>query len=108
MARIYSSLGESGSNYDDIKELIPKKTSQLINDGENGLDKFITEIDLGGKTFQFSNMSVIPVTHGMGRYVDVSVILGTELVLADVFFETDLNTIVVKLKKPETGVILIK
>lgn len=87
---------------------IPKRTSDLINDGANGIDKFATVKDIQGKTYQFSAMEIVPITHGFGRYVDVTVIIGTEKVLADVHYEDDLNTIIVKFKKPQTGIVLIK
>lgn len=87
---------------------IPKRTSDLVNDGENGVDKFVTKKDVIGKTYQFSNMDMVPITHGLGRYVDVTVVIGTELALADVKYETDLNTIIVKFSKPQTGVVYLK
>ncbi|WP_413512214.1 hypothetical protein [Myroides odoratus] len=87
---------------------IPKSTSDLINDGENGVDKFATVKDVGGKTYQFSNLSEVVIPHNLGRYVDPTVIIGTEKVLADIHYEEDLNTIIVKFGRPQTGIVLIR
>jgi hypothetical protein len=87
---------------------IPKRTSDLVNDGENGVDKFVTKRDVDGKAYQFSNMDEVKITHGLSKYVSVTVIIGTEKALADVKYEDDLNTIIVSFKKPQTGIVLVK
>ncbi|WP_060873850.1 hypothetical protein [Myroides odoratus] len=87
---------------------VPKKTSDLINDGENGVDKFATAKDIAGKTYQFSNLSEVVIPHNLGRYVEPTVIIGTEKILTTIHYEEDLNIIIVKFGKPQTGIVLIK
>lgn len=93
---------------DEITDSMPKRTSDLINDGEDGINRFISEKDLKGRTYQFSNIDIIHITHNLNRYVDVTVIIGTEKVLADVDYIEDLKSIIIRLSKPETGIILLK
>ncbi len=92
----------------EVGKDIPRRTSELINDGENGVDKFATKKDIVGKTYQFSNLSEVVIPHNLGRYVEITVIIGTEEVLTDKHYEEDLNTIIVKFGKPQTGIVLIK
>lgn len=101
------SLSEVIKQEVEIDFEIPRKTSDLINDGENGVDKFATMKDVSGKVYQFSEMSTVPITHNYNRYVKVEVIIGTERALADIHYEDDLNTIIVSFKKPQTGIVLI-
>lgn len=91
-----------------LADAIPKKTSDLINDGENGVDKFITASQVETKVFPFNNTDLVVCNHGYGRYVDAEVIIGVQKVLADIEYMTDLNTIVVKMTSLETGIVIVK
>lgn len=92
----------------EIGVKIPYLTSQLINDGEDGENKFITKKDTEARVFQFSNLKDVHIVHDEGRYVNVTVIIGTQKVLADIDYMEDLNSIIVSHGRPETGVILIE
>lgn len=87
---------------------IPTHTSQLINDGENGLGKYLTSVDYQIKEYPFNNSKSVVIRHNLGRYVDVDVIIGLEKVIADIEYVQGHNTVVVKFSKEETGVIIIR
>ena len=93
---------------EEIKDNIPRKTSELINDGEDGINPFVSQKDLNGKVYQFSNLSEIHIIHGLKRYVYPEVIINSERVITDVEYMDDLDSILIRLGKPETGIVILK
>lgn len=87
---------------------LPNRTSQFINDGEDGVDKFATKKDVERQTYQFSNLKEVYIYHGLGKIVSVDVIIDSELVIADVEYFSDFNSVTIRLSKEETGLITIK
>ncbi|WP_430611464.1 hypothetical protein [Flavobacterium sp. JP2137] len=87
---------------------VPKRTSDLINDGNGSGSPFATINDVRGKVYQFSNLREVTIIHGQGRIVSADVIIGTQEVLAAKEHSVDLNSITIKFSKQETGFVLIK
>lgn len=109
-------------NVDKI-ELIENKQDNLNPDGTGTKyptvdavnDKFY-EVDLKieeiSSTFlpiyvHFSGQTTVVVNHNLERYVVVSVLIGTEIALADVEQDTSMNTVTVRFSTPQTGIIII-
>lgn len=55
----------------------------------------------------FANETIITINHNLGKYVNVIVLIGTEKVIADIEYTPDMNSIIVRFERLETGLIII-
>lgn len=94
-------------------EYTENKQNDLTHDGTGTKYPTVDAVnnkfkDIETITHYFSFEKTVEVFHGLGVYVDVFVILGTEKVLANVEYTPDMNAIRILFSKEETGIVVIK
>lgn len=113
MARIENQLPLNNSGPID-------RTSQLINDGENGNSKYIELVDLSElvsdivgeisepRYYNFSDKVEVTIHHDLGKIPNVTILIGEEEIFADIYHTPDLNSLVVTFSTSQTGVIVVQ